>query len=1315
MPPVAPPKKLKGLKLRNLQPAAVVNHRFVPVEDIAIPKSRSAKMATRRAALPTSLPGGRAMVATTKAFGVRSAPVEIAELDDGTTIATFELMEDGFEFGVMFKKFRPPNVDLFQLDNVKVVWKQKPNSRTSEVLLGGRLRMDSKLLTPFKKFLSLEEDIVLGSNFKLSRGENVSGKIEPREFSLHGAAPFHVELDEGRIAFSELQFFLDVTPGPKGRGWRIVPRLVGKLQIDNLTDGFSELECEITYEDGSLQVNASIEELAIAKLGNLRIKNLAVEFSIGKENKIDVAGDIKFGRKKLEVAGTVSREFSGLYAKLSSLTFKDISNLNKELTGFELGEPDFGVRMKNVTVGIATDDCKVNGHDLKKGFQVSGELSVHRHKLEATAVFEPGGVKFHAGMDDLLVGPVTINKPHLKMDIYSAKSEKATRFEINGKTKVENGAQNLTVDCSLVYQRNARSNKWEKIVYAGLDVNEFSLAKIIPGVSPGTIVDDIGFVRAAIIYASNAGEVTAANHTFKAEKGLQLLGEVKPIPQITQLLGDSAPDDGMELRAFFGAQSGIGISMPESTRLHLSDSVSCDPFEIKIVAVPKPELNLIFGVNVDVPNQEDDLDFDFQLSVSPIDASGSGTMDGYWSQPFGLSGLKIGPETALEVGIEYQVFSVSGVPSKFGLVGGLKMGKVVAAMAAGIATNPSEMILYGEVQKLTPDNLIAFTNEIAGTSIPANSVPDFFELNHLKLYAAPAGGTIGTLTFEPGFSFNADLVFFGKRANCFFRVGSDGLEARGEIEELELGPLKIGGKEGRNLVVDLAVTTERQGVMLDGEIEFLGSSIGIYADVSRSGLEFEFEQSFLGLLDFTVTGKSSGSLLKPKSLDFQLTAEFENRLTEYLRTTVSDKIQEAIDTVEQDIDAAKAEVSRTQAAYESEFNDAITKLNSAQAAADRHLDKLQADVRRERENYSKLINDARAEVARAKKVFDAAFRRAQEEVTKAQRNLDQSVRNAKSAIDRARRKYDSDMRRARAELDRAERSYYQTLNQAKAKINAAQRNVDSLNGQINSTKRIIRGIRWYESYKHLYYGPKLAGLWVAHKVATGALWLAREFVDKVMRGAGWLAFQTAKGTVDSVRRAGDLAMRGAQQGLEAARRAGNGVLEGAKLGLEAVRTGIEFTAFEAAKVALNAAETTGRFALTAAETALSTIGRSLVYLALEAAKGTVAAVRTGTSALAFESAKLVLEGAKLGTTAVLKLAQWIAEQAGNIIDIKRVKLSASLKDIQRGKFFDAEIDIVLFGHEFNWTISFDVTRIGDFIEDLFQKAFGEAKALIAIA
>ena len=168
------------------------------------------------------------------------------------------------------------------------------------------------------------------------------------------------------------------------------------------------------------------------------------------------------------------------------------------------------------------------------------------------------------------------------------------------------------------------------------------------------------------------------------------------------------------------------------------------------------------------------------------------------------------------------------------------------------------------------------------------------------------------ITYEPGFSFSADLILFDKEIAAYTRISEQGVVIKGHIDKMAIGPLKIHGENGADAELDLELTSSKQAVFIDGEIEFLESSVGAYVNISNNGVAFNFEQTFIGLLTYNITGNSLGSFDNLPSLDFTLSANFDSDLTDYLKNNLTKKITIATAQVEDDIGHAQKKVTQAQ-------------------------------------------------------------------------------------------------------------------------------------------------------------------------------------------------------------------------------------------------------------------------------------------------------------------------------------------------------------------------------------------------------------------
>lgn len=1260
-------------------------------------------------------PDGCPFAAMTNALGKTEVPVKGALLNDGRRFATIELESKGFSFSQLFKEFECEDVNFFIFDDVNIHLEQQPAAAATEnvVIFSGILRMDRGPLASLRDLLKLEKGLYLSGEIGIGE-QSLTGKIEPDYFTLCSAASFHVPLFDGLTLTAAA---LQITIGRRidyqtmSLGWFCRATLTGSLEISGLgSQKPAVLNCLLAYNNGILHASAVSEGVdGLFGLENLTLDYLEAQFDVGAQNDVELSAILSTGFRSFGFGGKLAPQFAGLFARAENFTLTDLNDIFVNITGEDLSLPEFGVDFEKVFIGLATADGSVDNVGLTKGLTLAASVSVHGHNCDVVALISPDGVSFTGSLSNLEIGPVQIETAKLHLQIYKASSGKPVEFAISGAAVIES----IRVECKVRYEK--QDGSWTCVLYAGLQAASFGLSTVFPPAS-GTFVDSLRFRKIAFVYASADCTTQDADYAFPVRQGLQLMGVLEEISALSTLTHTN--QSGLVLSAHFGrTTTDIAITL-EGTKLQLGKSVSCDPFRIMIVMSPQPALDLVFGLNVSLPKQITPLHFDLMLEVGAIGARGSATMKNWWVEPFGVEGLKIGPALALQLGINYAQFASTGLPDEFGFAGGLALGEVEAQMALSISEDPSHEILLGSLSQLTPQDLVKFAGTITGLRLTPEDVPNFFEIHDLQLYCAPTGGSIGTITFEPGFSFNGKLVLFGKTASVYTRFGSQGVVAKGHLDNLELGPLKIRGEQGKDAGLDLELTADKQAVFIDGAFDFLDSEMGLFVDISNRGVKFHFEETFLGLLKYVIHGESQGALTQLSSLDFLLSAQFDNDLTAYLKNTVADKIHAAINVVEVGIEEAQRKADEAEKVYKNQFDAAKQTLDTAQAAAYEYLRQCRQCVDAEKQKYTAALEAAKQNVAQAKAVYDNALQAAQNAVGKAQGDYEAVMRSAEAALTQAQADYDGAMRSAQQAVDDAQRTYDNAMGSAVAAVQNARKSLSSLQNEINSAVDDLNHLKWYKAaYKGPYLSAKIAGLEIAMRTAQGTLYAVEGILQGVRYGAQYTALEGAKQTLKAVRYGGKYAaLEGAKKTVEATRYVVQyGALEAAKQTLAAVQHGTEYTLWQGALQTLQAVETTGRAALTAAEATLANIGQSAVYVALEAAKQGLEAVKQGTAAAAFESAKVALEAARQGTKAMLKLWEFIARHAGDVIDVKKVGLSSRLKAIKGGELFNAQLAIALLGHDYDWALDFNVRDAAGFVESLFKKALDEAKTLAEAA
>ena len=295
------------------------------------------------------------------------------------------------------------------------------------------------------------------------------------------------------------------------------------------------------------------------------------------------------------------------------------------------------------------------------------------------------------------------------------------------------------------------------------------------------------------------------------------------------------------------------------------------------------------------------------------------------------------------------------------------------------------------------------------------------------MYCAPSGGSIGTITFEPGFSFSGVLTIFEKNAALYAKFTDSGFVAKGEIDNLDLGILKIKGYNDDKASFDLELTEDKQLIYIDGAFEFLGLNTAVNADISKEKIQFVFKQKFLNSVDFTITGNSVGSLDDLDSLDFYLYAEANNEMSEIIRNKVTDKFTAAVKNVDISIDEAQKKLDAAKEAYEALYLPAIEKLNIAQETADKYLDECVFAVRVEREKFNSEIKNLEENVQNAQEAFNHVIQQAENAVNAAKEKLNSTTKSAEENLVKVQKEFDANMKTARENVEKAEKAYNLSL------------------------------------------------------------------------------------------------------------------------------------------------------------------------------------------------------------------------------------------------------------------------------------------------
>ena len=128
-------------------------------------------------------------------------------------------------------------------------------------------------------------------------------------------------------------------------------------------------------------------------------------------------------------------------------------------------------------------------------------------------------------------------------------------------------------------------------------------------------------------------------------------------------------------------------------------------------------------------------------------------------------------------------------------------------------------------------DLVSFANLITGLSMP--QPPNFLDFEDVELYICPSGTTIGTIIYPQGFSFQASLVVFGKKATIACAVNKSSVTVKGALDNFSLGPLAVQGVNDPHPTLDVEISPSTQHIDIDGKVTFFDdqAAVSIHVDV----------------------------------------------------------------------------------------------------------------------------------------------------------------------------------------------------------------------------------------------------------------------------------------------------------------------------------------------------------------------------------------------------------------------------------------------------------------------------------------------------
>ena len=384
---------------------------------------------------------------------------------------------------------------------------------------------------------------------------------------------------------------------------------------------------------------------------------------------------------------------------------------------------------------------------------------------------------------------------------------------------------------------------------------------------------------------------------------LELTGLLHNVPKITGTV-----DTALQAYGSIGASlKDMIIRARIPTKINFPNKrISATSQQLEVTG--EPTVGIICDLTVQPTNQDTPLVFAARINIEAYQVAISGTMEGFWDNPAGLKGLRIG-DLALGIGFSY----VEGIPSEFGLTGKLHIGTKRAELAINVAVDPRNIIFAGRMPDLSIHDIIDLANKM-GVKLKKTKIPPIgFENVALKI--APFGGQIGEIRIDRGITLSSETTtIFNQKGIVDIGMDYSGIIMKGYMSKIDFGPLKITGAgpdhkwntQDDGPIVDFALTLMQQHMFYSGLFSFLGVKKEGELNLSKDGFWFKMVTSLFGLQS-SIYAKSAGTFEEP---DFIYEVELKDDFAAKIGPIVSGKIDEWANSATQNLEKAKQDLSK---------------------------------------------------------------------------------------------------------------------------------------------------------------------------------------------------------------------------------------------------------------------------------------------------------------------------------------------------------------------------------------------------------------------
>lgn len=774
-------------------------------------------------------------------------------------------------------------------------------------------------------------------------------------FGTEKTAPLGISLKE--IAFQEL---LQTTKGTilekiliKDATFRvrnIMGALMGKkeeepqdidIEISGLVDFTSLGIADIKQDISSLVMKATFNKIDGFQFAAELTKDVSIPYlGMLKGGKFELGIPFKKSETKPKLilsgriesvaipkVGTVDLSVS---ATLEGKNFDISAALNKDITlgQVTIGKPSLHlVRDKNLLIVISGDATIKNYQVLAEAtinFGPRGESTTLPTKPQSIKLV--GTIKSKEPLrpfenisipgspsDKILTKALVLREASVGLDIGIEKGKEKSFF-FAGKADVFN----VPLDAKVIFTKVGGK---DGVVFKGGFSKGWKISDSIKKLA-GTKLDAIQFKNPSLFISSIDGYIDEDSKQT-INKGLSLLSGLSPQGELEKF--KNIPNLNFDNILVYGTFSTdpskikIGASLPDILKFK-GKRVKSGGVIFEITGEP----SIALKANILVKprkNSKTELLFTGEIKPELDKLILSLTMEGFWEDPLGISGLSIG-DMAIETETSYKTLA-AGIPlSGMGLAGSIKIGTKKQIKLALKLSEDSAMLEGRLDGKLSMQECVDFSKSMAikaakkvlkGPKLQAKltSLDQKFtkllnkegvkkilstSIKDVEIKIVPETTTIGQIKFERGITLKGILGFLGEEAGLNVNIDSSGIFAEGWLSEISLakGAFKLSGA-GPDMDPE---TTADNGayiklvLKLNKLPQFLATcdltllkirNRKLDIALSKDGFKFLLEGKLHGVYATKLYCESSGGLKKP---DFTFKGELQNDFRDTLRSVM---------------------------------------------------------------------------------------------------------------------------------------------------------------------------------------------------------------------------------------------------------------------------------------------------------------------------------------------------------------------------------------------------------------------------------------------